>query len=549
MEVLGSTPFKIALMAILLYLFSSGLVGGGRAVFGEAEQENYEMLLKSVLGDADGAVPRVSDLTEGVNQRVAQAMRELFDELDENHDGCVEYKEFVGMTLSTWATFRSLDAALKSRLQMPSFEGLRSAIRKAVKDTFPNVVIPEEFSLFPADATWWETVWYAASRYVVFLIWVQCMLCACENITALFGLRAFYFTKKTAEDVAAVPHVQKEKALEYDTPVTPYETAKIVLMTCSGLALLRLVQMVFFLMVGFMCVNASAIVPSRIWRFFWLRLMATLCIQGLMFSLGYYRVGVEGKVCKLSDAKILVGNHMAVVELLIMFQLSFPSFISAVENEAVPLFSGVVKACNAILVDRLDKHSKRNTMKEIKRRCEDPLAPQLMIFPEGTLNNQQALFKFKPGAFEPGKPVQPFCFKYPFKYFNPCWTGEAMNGHDSGECVWRCVCQFVNRLEVKILPVYVPSEEEKADKFLYSENVRRVIAANLEIGLSDCMYEDYVQCGRRYAQLKRAALRAQNRLGPVERWALPFQRTFRVGIEELMAPHPSDHSASEEGAH
>ena len=41
-------------------------------------------------------------------------------------------------------------------------------------------------------------------------------------------------------------------------------------------------------------------------------------------------------------------------------------------------------------------------------RCQDGSGwPQLMIFPEGSTSNRKALMSFKPGAFVPGKPVQP----------------------------------------------------------------------------------------------------------------------------------------------
>ena len=33
--------------------------------------------------------------------------------------------------------------------------------------------------------------------------------------------------------------------------------------------------------------------------------------------------------------------------------------------------------------------------------------PQLMIFPEGSTSNRRALMTFAPGAFNPGKTVQP----------------------------------------------------------------------------------------------------------------------------------------------
>lgn len=38
------------------------------------------------------------------------------------------------------------------------------------------------------------------------------------------------------------------------------------------------------------------------------------------------------------------------------------------------------------------------------------------------------------------------------------------------------LCQFVNYIEVKRLPVYHPSEQEKEDPKLYAANVRKLMA-------------------------------------------------------------------------
>ncbi|CAN1835827.1 Lysophospholipid acyltransferase LPEAT1, partial [Linum perenne] len=51
-------------------------------------------------------------------------------------------------------------------------------------------------------------------------------------------------------------------------------------------------------------------------------------------------------------------------------------------------------------------------------------------------------------------------------------------------------CQFINHLEVTRLPVYYPSQEEKNDPKLYANNIRRLMAreGNLvmsEIGLAE----------------------------------------------------------------
>ena len=542
MSLLSATA-KMLVTLLFMYILGTYLLPSR---YNEAVQQDYLNFMHDVLGKSD--LPRLSELTDGVKvgiqENMDEALKELFNELDTNGDGVIEYKEFQGMTLNSWAAFRSFDLALKNRLQMPSFSNLRQTIRTTVEQNFPDLQLPEELRILNSEASFSQKFRSAAWWYFFFLLYVQCVLGMYENITGFLGFRVFKFKDVDKSKVEATPKLGKIPCLLYDTPLTGfYEKAKMVVFTVSGLAALRLFQIIFFVMIGMVAVNISVMIPNRYWKAFWMQWVGSFCIHATMFSWGYYRVGMEGKVCDKSEAKLMVGNHTAVVEILIMFGLSFPSFISAVENEAVPMFAGVVRACNAVLVDRLDKNSKRKTMEEIVRRCKDPDAERLMIFPEGTLNNSKALFTFKPGAFEPGMPVQPVCFKYPFKHFNPCWTGEAAGGNDVGEVLWRGLCQFVNRLEVKVLPVYVPNEAEKADKFLYSENVRRLIASQLECGISDCRYEDYVALYKRYIHLK-IERRTEEGRRPKPRFWFPFYRPVKIDMDEVMSPYSDDNAES-----
>jgi hypothetical protein len=84
----------------------------------------------------------------------------------------------------------------------------------------------------------------------------------------------------------------------------------------------------------------------------------------------------------------------------------------------------------------------------------------------------QVLLQFKKGAFVGGKAVQPVCFRFPYTYFNPAWIGEALGGNEMMYVILKSCCQFVNRMEVRILPKYEPSADEIAKPEVFAENVR-----------------------------------------------------------------------------
>lgn len=110
----------------------------------------------------------------------------------------------------------------------------------------------------------------------------------------------------------------------------------------------------------------------------------------------------------------------------------------------------------------------------------DKDAPLMMLFPEGTTTNGDYLLPFKTGAFLSGTPVQPVLLKYTYRRFSPAWDTISGVRH-----VVLLLCQFINHLEVVWLPVYVPSEKEKADPKLYASNVRKLMADEGCLTLSD----------------------------------------------------------------
>ncbi|TVU18957.1 hypothetical protein EJB05_35080 [Eragrostis curvula] len=136
----------------------------------------------------------------------------------------------------------------------------------------------------------------------------------------------------------------------------------------------------------------------------------------------------------------IVSNHVSYVDILYHMSASFPSFVAKRESKTSD-FKGVS---------------------------------------EGTTTNGDYLLPFKTGAFLAKAPVQPVILRYPYKRFNPAW--ESMSG---ARHIFLLLCQFVNYLEVIHLPVYYPSEQEKDDPKLYANNVRKLMAVEGNLILSD----------------------------------------------------------------
>ncbi|XP_078149036.1 lysophospholipid acyltransferase LPEAT1-like isoform X2 [Carex rostrata] len=164
---------------------------------------------------------------------------------------------------------------------------------------------------------------------------------------------------------------------------------------------------------------------------------------------------------------------------------SFPSFVAKISVSELPVVGLISKCLGCIFVQRETRTSDLKGVsglvtKRIKEAQLNRQYPPVMIFPEGTTTNGEYLLPFKTGAFLGGAPVLPMITKYPYQRLSLAW--ESISGVPHAILV---LCQFINYMDVIKLPVYYPSEEEKRDPHLYANNVRKLIAREGKLILSE----------------------------------------------------------------
>ena len=64
------------------------------------------------------------------------------------------------------------------------------------------------------------------------------------------------------------------------------------------------------------------------------------------------------------------------------------------------------------------------------------------------------------------------------------------------------VCQFTNHAEVRFLPVYYPSPEERASPDLYAAHCQKMIAHVVQLPISDAQFKDYKAFEKAYSKRK-----------------------------------------------
>ncbi|XP_045795944.1 lysophospholipid acyltransferase LPEAT1-like isoform X1 [Trifolium pratense] len=182
---------------------------------------------------------------------------------------------------------------------------------------------------------------------------------------------------------------------------------------------------------------------------------------------------------------VIISNHVSYLDILYHMSSSFPSFVAKRSVAKLPLVGLISKCLGCIYVQRESKTSDFKGVsavvtERIREAHQNESAPLMMLFPEGTTTNGDYLLPFKTGGFLAKAPVLPVILKYPYQRFSPAWDSISGVRH-----VIFLLCQFVNYIEVVRLPIYYPSQQEMDDPKLYADNVRRLMATEGNLILSD----------------------------------------------------------------
>ncbi|GFR48524.1 hypothetical protein Agub_g10419 [Astrephomene gubernaculifera] len=239
------------------------------------------------------------------------------------------------------------------------------------------------------------------------------------------------------------------------------------------------------------------------WGRFWTR--AVLYCLGF-WTIKWVYVSPEGTVSSKAPLGFkerrfggYVSNHCSWVDIVLYMSRLFPSFVAKKEVSALPLVGPISKAMQCLFVDRearlaSDKlgdgggQGMSQLVKDRMQRKHEGGSEELpmLLFPEGTTTNNRFMLPFKRGAFVAGVPVQPLVLKYDTSgRFSPTW--DSMPGHKH---IFLTMTEFSYRVTCYVLPLYTPSEEEKADPALYAENVRQMMGKYGKIATCEDTFAD-----------------------------------------------------------
>lgn len=124
------------------------------------------------------------------------------------------------------------------------------------------------------------------------------------------------------------------------------------------------------------------------------------------------------------DSGLIVSNHRSYFDAMVILKNLLASPVGKKEVESWPLIGSVTKTTGVIFVNREEKSSRTQTLKEVRLVLENGFS--IFIAPEGTTHIKPTTIDFRPGTFilaaELGVPVLPVAIDY--KNLDDAWIGD-----------------------------------------------------------------------------------------------------------------------------
>lgn len=124
------------------------------------------------------------------------------------------------------------------------------------------------------------------------------------------------------------------------------------------------------------------------------------------------------------DSGLIVSNHRSYFDPMVILKNNLASPVGKKEVESWPLIGSVTKTTGVIFVNREEKTSRTQTLKEVRLVLENGFS--IFIAPEGTTHINPTTIDFRPGSFilaaELGVPVMPVAIDY--KNIDDAWIGD-----------------------------------------------------------------------------------------------------------------------------
>jgi len=189
----------------------------------------------------------------------------------------------------------------------------------------------------------------------------------------------------------------------------------------------------------------------------------------------------------------VIANHQSYLDMFALFGGIGPFCpVTRQDIVTIPVMGTVVLDWESLLINRANKGGGAARMMAARGAATGSGATRtpLMVHPEGTCSNGRCLLEFKRGAFVGGNAILPICIRY------STGSGRCLSSvapYTDLRWLIQMLTEWNKEVEVTYLPLYVPSEIERADPKVFAEGVQRTMARSLGVPVTKTQNADTAQ--------------------------------------------------------
>ena len=194
----------------------------------------------------------------------------------------------------------------------------------------------------------------------------------------------------------------------------------------------------------------------------------------LFFAFGVIWIQVNGKID--NEARFVISNHVSLIDLLAILILRNVTFVISKDFPSNSFFRTVCNSFEPFYVSKLSS----GVQKQIIDNADDNDKYPVLLFPEGTTTNGEALLQFQKQAFLTPYKVQPMLIRYSLPLVPPGWNTVSYTNQSILGYIWQLISLLFCIIYVDAIQSISMEAEGKADIDTFTTNAQIIFANHLK---------------------------------------------------------------------
>ncbi|OHS98870.1 Acyltransferase family protein [Tritrichomonas foetus] len=194
----------------------------------------------------------------------------------------------------------------------------------------------------------------------------------------------------------------------------------------------------------------------------------------LFFSFGAVWINVNGKIDP--EARFVISNHVSLLDSYVILILRSVTFVIKKDYAKNNFLHTIFEIFDPLYVEKVNS----GAQKGIIDSADDTSRYPVLLFPEATTTNGEALLQFQKGAFLTPYKVQPMLIRYSMLFVPKGWNTVSYTNQSLLEFFWQLLCIPACIINVDSIQSISMEAEGKADIDTFTVNAQIIFANHLK---------------------------------------------------------------------